>query len=155
MSFPNADAHVVIDILECVDGIFAEASTEIAGGGGIGNALGAEGVEEVDIVAAQLDVLEAIAVAKSVVGEIEDMIGFMVKHVNLEEMEFAIDGVDEADALGEEMKGADAAVADAVNTLGDFVVDVAGGEDWAIRAAGFGFIEPTLDTALVSVEAMS
>ena len=52
LSFPNADARVVIDILECVDGIFAEASTEIAGGGGIGNALSAESVEEVDIVAA-------------------------------------------------------------------------------------------------------
>ena len=83
------------------------------------------------------------------------MIGFVVKHVNLEEMEFTIDGVDEADALGEKMKGADAAVADAVHAFGDFVVDVAGGEDGAIRAAGFGFIEPTLDPALVSVEAMS
>ena len=99
--------------------------------------------------------MEAIAVAKSVVGEIEDMIGFVVEHVNLEEMEFAINGVDKADALGEEMKGADAAVADAVHAIGDFVVDVAGGEDGAIGGAGFGFIEPTLDAALVSVEAMS
>jgi len=54
--------------------------------------------------------------------------------VNLEEMEFAIDGIDEADALSEEMKGADAAVADAVNAIGDFIVDVAGGEDRPITA---------------------
>jgi hypothetical protein len=83
------------------------------------------------------------------------MIGFVVKHVNLEEMEFAIDGVDEADALGEEMKGADAAVTDAVHAVGDFVVDVAGGEDGPMAAAGFGFVEPALDTALVSVQSMS
>ena len=152
---PHADANLAVDVLQDVDGFGSEASAEIAGSGGIGNALGAEGVEEVDIVAAQFDVLEAIAVAKSVVGEIEDMIGFVVGHVNLEEMEFAIDGVDKADALGEEMKGADAAMADAMNAVGDFVVDIAGGENGAIGAAGFGFIEPALDTALVSVEAMS
>ena len=99
--------------------------------------------------------MQAIAVTKGVVGEIEDMIGFVIEHVNLEEMEFAIDGIDEAETLGEEMKGADAAMADAVNAVGDFVVDVAGREDGSMAAVGFGFIEPALDTTLVSVQAIS
>jgi len=99
--------------------------------------------------------LQAIAVAKRVVSEIENMIGFVVWQVNLEQMEFAIDGIDEAEALGEEMKSADATVADAVHAVGDFVVDVAGGEDGPMAANGFAFIEPALHTALVSVQAIS
>ena len=51
-STPNADADVVVDVLQRVDGVFVEASAEIAGGGGVGNALGAQGIEEVDVVAA-------------------------------------------------------------------------------------------------------
>lgn len=73
------------------------------------------------------------------------MIGFGVGQVDFEEMKFAIDGVDEADA----------AVADAMNAVGDFVADIAGGEDGPMTAAGFGFVEAALDTALVSVQAIS
>src|SRR5207237_4003873 len=101
------------------------------------------------------DVLQAVAVAKRVVGEIEDMIGFGVRQVDFEQMEFAINGIDEADALGEKMKGADAAVTDAVHAVGDFVVDVDGGKDRPMAAEGFGFVEAALGTALVSVQAMS
>jgi hypothetical protein len=66
-----------------------------------------------------------------------------------------IDGVDEPDALREQLEGADAAVTDAMNAVGDFVMDVGGGQDGPMAADGFGFVQPTLDTALVSVELMS
>ena len=152
---PDADANVVVDVLQRVDVSAVEASAEIACRGGIGNALGVEGVEEVDIVAAQLHVLETVAVTKGVIGEVEDVIGFMIRHVNDEQMQSLIDGVDEADASREQMESADAAVADAVNTVGDFVVDIGRGEDGPIAADRLGFIEPTLHTALASAEAMS
>jgi hypothetical protein len=99
--------------------------------------------------------LETVAVAKGVIGEVEYVIGFMVRHVNDEQMQSLIDGVDETDAAREQMESADAAVADAANAIGDFVVDVGRGENGPIVTDRFGFIEPTLHTALASVEAMS
>jgi WD40 repeat protein len=58
--------------LEQVDVAFVEAPAEITGGGRIGDAPGAEGVEEVDVVAAQFDVLKTIAVAQSVTASSND-----------------------------------------------------------------------------------
>jgi len=52
LSPPDADANVIVDVLERVDVVAVEASAEIARRGGVGDALGAERVEEVDIVAA-------------------------------------------------------------------------------------------------------
>ena len=99
--------------------------------------------------------MEAIAVAKRVVGEVEDMIGFVIGLMNDKQMEIAIDGVDESDAACEEMEGADAAMADAVNAVGDFVVNIAGGENGSMAGEWFGFIEAALNSALASVKAIS
>jgi hypothetical protein len=79
----------------------------------------------------------------------------MVRHVNDEQMQSPINGVDEADASREQMESADAAVADAVNAVGDFVVDIGRGEHGPVATARFGFIEPTPHTALATVEVMS
>src|SRR5271156_2000210 len=70
-------------------------------------------------------------------------------------MRSSIDGVDETDASREQMESADAAVADAVHAIGDFIVDVGRGEHGPMAADWFGFVEPPLDTALASAEAMS
>jgi hypothetical protein len=79
----------------------------------------------------------------------------MVRHVNDEQVQSPIDGVDETDAAREQLESADAAVADAVNAVGDFIVNVRRGKNRPIVTDRFGFIEPTLHTALASVEAMS
>ena len=76
---PNADADIVIDVLQGVDVGHGEASAEIAGGGWIGDALGAQSVEIIDIIASQFDVLQTIAVAQGVEGEVEHMIGFGIR----------------------------------------------------------------------------
>jgi hypothetical protein len=79
--FPEFHPRVIEDVLEEVDFIHAETSALIAGGGGIGNALSAEGIEKGGVVAAQLDVLETRAVAQSVHGEVEDVIGVGIRQV--------------------------------------------------------------------------
>ena len=99
--------------------------------------------------------METGTTTQGVIGEVEYMIRFMVRHVNDEQMESAIDGVDEADASSEKVEGADAAVADAMNAVGDFVVDVGSGEDRSSAAVTCGFVEPTLHPALASAELMS
>ena len=64
-----------------------EAAAEVAGGGRIGDAAGAQGVEEDLVVAAQFEVLQAGAVAQGVVGEVEDVIGLVVGQVDLEQVQ--------------------------------------------------------------------
>jgi hypothetical protein len=54
-----------------------EAAAEVAGGGRVGDAAGAQGVEEDLVVAPQLDVLQAGPLAERVVGEVEDVVGFV------------------------------------------------------------------------------
>jgi hypothetical protein len=152
---PDADANVVIDILEGVDVSDVKTPAEVTCGSGIGDTLGSKGVEEVDVIAAKFDVLEAIAVAKGVVGEIENVIGFVVRHVDLEEMKLQVNGVNEADATAEQMKGPNTAVADAMHPLTDFIVDVACREDGPINRRQLGFVKTTLNSALASAEPIS
>ena len=51
----------------------------------------AQGVEEVDVVAAQLDVFEVAALAQGVVGEVEDVIGLVIGQMDFEQFEVLID----------------------------------------------------------------
>ena len=99
--------------------------------------------------------METSAAAKGIVGEVENMIRFMVRHVNYEQWESLIDGIDETKASGEKMKGANAAMADAMHAVSDLVVDVAGGQHGPSAVDTFGFIEPTLHPALASAETLS
>jgi hypothetical protein len=55
-----------------------ETPAEVSGGGRIGDAAGAQGIEEDLVVATQFDVFQAGAIAQGVVGEIEDVIRLMI-----------------------------------------------------------------------------
>jgi hypothetical protein len=69
---PDFDPRLIEDILKGLDVLDGEASAEVAGGGGLGDAVGPEGVEEDDIVAPQFDIVEAGASTDCVVGEVEE-----------------------------------------------------------------------------------
>ena len=79
-----------------------EAAAEVAGGGGIGDAACAQGVEEDLVVAAQFEVLQAGAVAQGVVGEVEDVVGLVIGQMDLEQVQAVVDGVDQAELAGQE-----------------------------------------------------
>jgi hypothetical protein len=76
----------------------------------------------------------------------------MKRHVEFEQMKSLIDGIDESDAPGEKVEGTDAAIGYAVDAIGDFVMDVAGGQNRLTAGRKFGFGEPALDASLVSAE---
>ena len=80
--FPDLDPGLIEDVLEGLDVVGGEASAEVAGGGGVGDSVGAEGVEEDDVVASQFDVVEAGAVAQGVVGEVEDVVTLVIREVD-------------------------------------------------------------------------
>jgi hypothetical protein len=69
---------LVDGILQIDDVGAGEAPTEVAGGRGIGDALGTQGIQERLIVAPLVDVFEAGAVAQGVVGDVQDMVGLVI-----------------------------------------------------------------------------
>lgn len=150
---PECHASVIEDVLEEVDFVGVETSAKIAGGGGIGKALGTEGVEKGGIVAAQLDVLEARAVAEGVVGEVEDVIGIGIGQVQFEQLQASVDSVDQADVLGKFVKQRDAAESGAIDALVEFKVEVATATKDGLGGVGeLGFVEASLHDLFSCVE---
>jgi hypothetical protein len=145
---PHAHADVVDRVLQLAEGGLVEAAAEVAGGGRVGDTLGAQGVEEDLVLAAQFEVLQAGALAQGVVGEGQDVVGLMVGEVELEQVEVAVDGVDEADLARQGVKGTDAAAADAAGAVGDLVVDVTGGEHRTLAVGHIGLVEAARDAPL-------
>ena len=127
--FPELESDLIEDVLECLDVIGGEASAEVAGRGGVGDAVGAECVEEDDVVASQFDVVEASAVAQCVVGEVQNVVTLVIREVVLEQVESLIDGLSEPEFPHEELNGPNAPAGDGLGLGGGVVVDVGGGED--------------------------
>ena len=148
LSGPDLDADVIEDILERLYTRFGEAPAEVTCGGWIWDATSAEGIEEDFVVAAQFDVLQACAVAQSVVGEVENVIRLVEGQVDLEQMQAIVDSVDQTDLTNQEVNGADAAVADAATAIADLVVDVACREHGLAAITELGFVETPVDTTL-------
>ncbi len=150
---PHLQANVVESILQAVDvGEVVEATAEVTRRGRVGDAASADRVEEDLVVAAQLNVFEAGATTQGVVGEIEDVIGLVVGHVEFEQDQISIDGRGETEPVRQSMHGADPAMRDAAVALADFVVDVAGGEHRLLAAFEVELVEPAFDSALASVQ---
>ena len=118
-----------------------EAAAEVAGGGGVGDALGAQGVEIDLVVASQFEVLDPLAAGEDVEGDVQDVVGFVVGQMPLEEVEVVIDVADQSGPARQQEHGADAAGGEALDAIGQFVVDVGGGHH-GLFAFGSG---PILD----------
>ena len=100
---------------------------------------GAQGVEVDRIVAAQLDVLEALSAGEDVEGDVQDVVGFVIGQVAFEEVEVVVEVADQADLACRQEHGADAARGEALNALGQFIVDAGGGHHGQV-AFGSGMI---------------
>ena len=110
---PDPDAGVVEDVKqECRTSFSSETAAEVSRGGRVGNAPGTRGVEKDLVISPQLDVLEAGAFAKGVVGEVQHMVGFMEGEVEFEQLQPLVDGVNEAELADQGMNGSDAAVSE-------------------------------------------
>ena len=88
---------------------FGEAAAEIPFGGGVGEPLGVQGVEVNLVVASEFDVLEALAAGEDVEGDVQDMVGFVIGTMPLEDMEVVVDVADQADPARQQKHGTDAA----------------------------------------------
>jgi hypothetical protein len=145
---PDPDTNVVNHVEQRHDVGGREPPAEVARGGRVGNAAGAQGVEEDLVVAAEFDVLQAGALAQGVVGEVEHMIRLVKRQVDLEQAEAVVDGVDQADLPGQGVDDANAAVDESAAAVGDLVMNVAGGDRGPGAIAELGGVEAALDAPL-------
>jgi hypothetical protein len=119
---------------------------------GSGRRRAPRGVEEDLVAAAEFQVLQTGAVAQGVVGEGQDVIGFVVGEVELQQVQAVVDGVDEAHVARQGVQGADAAAADGAGAVGDLIVDVGGGKHRPSAAVHIGLVETAPDPALAAVQ---
>jgi hypothetical protein len=68
--------------------------------------------------------------------------------MDLQQVQAAVDGVDPPDLSGQQVHGTDAAMSDAVHTVGNLVFYIAGGEGRSFAAALVGLVEPSLQPPL-------
>jgi len=151
---PLPDLHplLVDDALQRVDVGGAEAAEEVASGGGVGDARDSQGVEVGLVGAESFEVLQARAARQDVVGEVEDVAGLEVRQVALEETQFAVDGVGQAELSHQEMEGAEAAGVQTAGLVADLVVDVGVAEQAAALLRPLPRAQPAPDAALAIVQ---
>jgi hypothetical protein len=123
---PDVQAGLVGGLHQTADVRLAEAAAEIAGRGRVGDSLRAQSVEKDLVVATQLDVFQACAVAEGVVGQVEHVIRLVVRAMDLQEVQAAVDGLHEPDFPRQLMHHADAAHADGPHLVSQLHTDVAG-----------------------------
>ena len=80
------------------------------------------------------------------------MIGVEVGHVDFQQVQIVINGIDKANLPGQQMHGADAAIDHAAVAFGDFVMNVTCAELGLGRNRIACFVQAALDSALVFVE---
>jgi len=72
----------------------------------------------------------------------------MEGEVDLEQVHSSINGVDKSEVSGQGVDGADTAVANSETAVGQFVVNIRGGEHRPFHSAEVAFVETTLNASL-------
>ena len=129
-----------------------EAAAEVSGGGGVGDTLGAQGIEIDLIVASQFEVFDSFASGEDVEGDVQDMVGFVIGQMPLEQNKVGVDVFDQSGVASQQEHGADAAGTEALDAIGQFVVDVAGGHHRFIAFGSGPILDAFEDSPLAFVE---
>jgi hypothetical protein len=146
----DALAGAVEGIHEIQDVTAAEAATEVARGGGVGDSLGVQGVEISLVVAEPFQMLELGAAGEDVPGDVHHMVGLMVGEMALEQMQVVIDVGDQSRPACQQEHGADAAWAQSLDPITQFVVDVAGGDHGLLTLGTGSVFDTAKDSPLAS-----
>ena len=129
-----------------------EAAAEVSGSGGVGDTLGAEGVEIDLVVTPQFDVFDPLAPGQDVERDVQDMVGFVIRQMSLEDVDHSVDRADQSGLAGQQEHGADAAGAESLDTIGQLVMDVGGGHHRLVAFRTGSILDAVEDSALAFVE---
>src|SRR5271156_4018215 len=147
---PHPQAHLVNGIHQADDFPLVKAAAEIASRGGVRDAAGAKGIEEYFVVTAQLDVLQTSSFTQGVIRNVDNMVGLKIGQMDLKHVQMLVDRLSQAQLPNELGDDADAAVCHAMAAIGEFVMDVAGGEHGAFAVAKVILVQPTFDPLLAA-----
>ena len=157
---PDVEPRLVDRVEQAADMLLAaEAAAEIARGGGVGNGLRTDGVEERFVVAPQFDVLQTGSFAQRVDGEVEDVVRLVIRQVDVEQTDVPVDGLDQSGAMGDPEHQRNAAVSDAAAAVGQRVLESASVHDGPEEAGSLRVVfppprQPLLDRTLASLQSL-
>jgi hypothetical protein len=121
---PDLPAGRVEGRLQRIERDAVKSAAEVAGRGGIGNPLGPEQVQISLVLPPQFEVLETGSRAQTVVGQAEHVIRFVIRQIELEERQPAVDLGGQVEFPHQQMHEADAAVGRAHRAAGQFQGEV-------------------------------
>ena len=124
---PDSSAGLIERVHQAHDIGLKKATTEVTGSGGIGNSFGPQGIEIDFVVAPQLEVFDPLTASEDVEGNVQDVVGFVIGKMDLEKVKIGVDVADQADPVRQQQHDTDAAGAEALDAVGQFVLDVGGG----------------------------
>ena len=84
--------------------------------------------------------------ARMIEGDVQDMVGFVVRQMPLEQVKIAVDILDESDPLSQQEEGPDAAGTEPADAIGMFVVDVGRGHHGSWPLGAGRLVESFLDS---------
>jgi hypothetical protein len=123
---PDAAANAVENLHQCLDVNWSETTTEITHGGRVGDALGAQSVGMDLVVASQFDLFDPLAAGEGVEGNVQNMVGLMIREMRFKEVEIGVDVGDQAGPARQKQHGADVTGTQPLDTIGQFLVDIGG-----------------------------
>jgi hypothetical protein len=118
---PDLDARVVDRVHQGPDIVRPKATTEVPGCRRVRNRSGTERVQEDPVVAAKLDVVERPAPAQHVVRDVQDVIGLVVRPMDLQQLDVGIDPLVQPDAVHQVVHRPDPANSNRARSLRHFV----------------------------------
>ena len=127
-------------LLKCVHlGVRFESPTEITRSGGVGNSCGAECIEIGFVTSFEFEVFKTLTIRQRVVGNVEHVIGLMIRKMKLQQLDVAINRIHEPALSSERMHQPEASITDGFAAISNLILDVACPKHRSV-AAGFRFV---------------
>lgn len=122
--------------------------TEVSSRGRIGNPHGAQGVKIDLVIASQLEMFKPVSARQDIEGDVQHMIRLMIRQMPLEQVETSVDVANQSRLSSDQEHGPDAAASQPLNPVGQFILNVAGGDYGAFLLRSGTILDPLEDSPL-------
>ena len=83
------------------------------------------------------------------------MVGFVIREVELEEVQLVVDGIDKTDLTSQSVQETDAAATQSAAAVGDLIVDVRGRELGSVATVAVAFVEAAFESLLAAAQLLA
>ena len=132
---PHLLTGLVKDVFQGQQRVGGEATAEVAGGRRIGKTLRAQQIKIDFVVLTAFDVLETVSFAEGVVGDVENMIRFVIASIDFQQRHLAVEAIRQAQVLHEGVQWPQATMRQAACLVGKFNVNRSAAQGRTRRSA--------------------